>query len=223
MVRLAPATIRYRARGVFRTWYAATDGFTMPSSDKPPRGRFDPQLQHKKMPDYIEPADSQSCFSPYTNTTSSSGWIPHQPCGPWPETLVSTVGITRHELMLPSRQTGQVRGIAETGSHGRSGGYCNRLAVIQRDQSASILFPPMFATSGNTFVMEEAGTNSKTTEGKVRGTGPLRGWQPPDLRHPKRTPTPDRAFFSRSTFRLPTNLSKYPCTACSAVRGKRFP
>jgi hypothetical protein len=68
MVRLALQPID-TARGVFRTWYAATDGFTMPSSDKPPRGRFDPQLQHKKMPDYIEPADSQSCFSPYTTNT----------------------------------------------------------------------------------------------------------------------------------------------------------
>jgi len=194
------------ARGVFRTWYAATDGFTMPSSDKPPRGRFDPQLQHKKMPDYIEPADSQSCFSPYTNYNTRA--IQQRlDSTPTLRTVAGNPGFYRWD--------NTTRTYAPVTPDWPGAGYQlkpDRMGVpvvtvigslsSSENQSASILFPPMFATSGNTFVMEEAGTNSKNYRG-ARYAARVRYV---DGSHrvfviPTTPPTPDRVFFF--SFNLP--------------------
>ncbi|KWW39676.1 ToxR activated gene A lipoprotein (TagA) [Cupriavidus metallidurans] len=151
------------ARGVFRTWYAATDGFTMRSSDKP-RGRIDPQFYGDK-----EPADSQSCFSPYTNYNTRAIQL-RLDSTPTLRTVAGSPGYYRWDNT--TRTFAPVapdwEGAALQLKPDRMG--IPVVTVIgsltsSENPGATMLFPPLFAASGNTFVMEEAGTTSNNYRG----------------------------------------------------------
>jgi len=194
------------ARGVFRTWYAATDGFTIRSSDKPLRGRIDPQFYHKEINDYKEPADSQSCFSPYTNsnTRAIQQLLESTP------TLRTVAGNPGYYLWDDTTRTyapvaPNWKGAALQLKPDRMGiPVATVIGSLTSSESpgASMLFPPLFAASGNTFALEEIGTTSISYRG-ARYAARVRY---ADGSHrifiiPKELPSKDRAYYF--SFNLP--------------------
>lgn len=151
-------------RGVFRTWYAASDGFVLPHSDANLAGRNDPVSR----PLASEPPDSQSCHSPYTNVTTArmQNWLDGSPTI---RNVNGTPGIygwnpaTRtYSPVTPNYAQFDVdwtEGDLQLAPEQVDVPVVTLMGTIAADTytGASQIYPPMYAASGNTFVMPELG------------------------------------------------------------------
>lgn len=151
-------------RGVFRTWYAVANGFVLPHSEQGLAGRNDP-VSLALAP---EPVDGQSCYSPYTNVTTARmqnwldgsptirnvngtpgiyGWNPatrtYSPVTP--RSAQVSIDLTEGDLQLAPEQV-DVPVVTVMGT-----------IAADTVTEASQIYPPMYAASGNTFVMPELG------------------------------------------------------------------
>jgi len=142
-------------RGVFRTWYEATDNFSYAA---PLTGRMDPLEGGER-------ADSQSCFSPYTDYTTSrmQAWLDNSP------TLRTVDGVPGFYRWNNTQQ--QYVTVPADWRDGLDVIFPNyQLPVAAMDvpvvtvvgtlgqaniEQTSQLYPPMFAASGNTFTLPQ--------------------------------------------------------------------
>lgn len=151
-------------RGVFRTWYAAADGFVLPPSASGLAGRNDPVSVRF----VYDPPDSQSCHSPYTNVTTArmQNWLDGSPTirnvdgtpgiYGWSPATRTYIPVTPNYVPVGPDWT---EGDLQLAPEHVDVPVVTLIGTIAADAhpAANQIYPPMYAASGNTFAMPELG------------------------------------------------------------------